>query len=262
MATEQQVRPRLELEDTAAAWGLQECVAWIIFRDLLIVRQTCPDTPPSTTPYMAVVGIDEKGNEVLRERAGEPSWTLLRMDMEACARAAARGESDYRTPPECLNELYEALRAGKISARGTDLQGTRKEILSDDWRGLTWTTTHCQTRTEPCRSDDWPAFEPIWLDVVIPRGQIVALWAANTHPPDTVYFTGAAGRPSSMRFVKEEHQRRIAAREHFEGVGQEARWLSDWLSRQHPEAPPLTDKAIRNNIADAHRARPKLSAEG
>ena len=76
--------------------------------------------------------------------------------------------------------------------------------------------------------------------------------------PPEIYSTGAPGRPTSWHLVAAECRRRWAAGERHghvrAGVQREssmewARTLLAWLQQQHPQAPQLTLKTIKNQIA-------------
>ena len=67
--------------------------------------------------------------------------------------------------------------------------------------------------------------------------------------------TGAPGKPSAIRVIEAEHQRRITCGEAIDSVGEEAAYLKDWLDRSYPGAPKTTKKTIENRIRAAHRGR-------
>jgi hypothetical protein len=98
-------------------------------------------------------------------------------------------------------------------------------------------------------------FPPEWED---------HLPAVNSAPPkhknrpntphsaerDPKVYSGGTGRPSSMHFVVREAERRIKTEpknlpETLEAFSNE---LSDWRALNHPSAPSLTPKTIRNKI--------------
>jgi hypothetical protein len=64
-----------------------------------------------------------------------------------------------------------------------------------------------------------------------------------------IYSTGAPGRPTSMQLVAIEMERRAAAGQMITAsLTEEAEALVGWLEREHPKAPRLTPKTIRNNL--------------
>jgi hypothetical protein len=67
------------------------------------------------------------------------------------------------------------------------------------------------------------------------------------------FYTGAPGKPSAIKLVKHEHQRRLSSGEALEKVGQEAAHLKKRLDENYPDAPNTTAKTIENAIREAHR---------
>ena len=70
-----------------------------------------------------------------------------------------------------------------------------------------------------------------------------------------ILSTGAPGRPSSMHFIRAEHQRRLDEGEARERVAEEAKHLVAWFIEAHPTAPQPTAKTIENAIRAEHRQR-------
>jgi hypothetical protein len=68
-----------------------------------------------------------------------------------------------------------------------------------------------------------------------------------------LFRSGAPGRPSAIRLVEIEHERRLDCGEAAKGVTEEADLLKAWLDRNHPHAPRTTAKTIENRIRSAHR---------
>jgi hypothetical protein len=58
-----------------------------------------------------------------------------------------------------------------------------------------------------------------------------------------------------MQLVRREfdarHEKGLTAR----SITQEAAALSEWLSKTHPDAPPVKPKTIKNQLAEAYRNR-------
>lgn len=69
-----------------------------------------------------------------------------------------------------------------------------------------------------------------------------------------IYHTGTAGRPTSGHLVDGEFKRRATRGEAHLELASEAHALRTWLAEQHQEAPPMTEKTIKNRIRKAHRA--------
>jgi hypothetical protein len=71
---------------------------------------------------------------------------------------------------------------------------------------------------------------------------------------EPVYRTGLAGKPTSWHLVEIECRRRWQAGERHPGsIGESrsdwARSLLEWLEREHPSAPRLTEKTLKSKLA-------------
>jgi hypothetical protein len=80
-------------------------------------------------------------------------------------------------------------------------------------------------------------------------------WLTTHRHAINPFRTGAPGKPSAIRIIEGEHQRRIARGEALDSVGKEAEYLKDYLDRNYPDAPQTTKKTIENRIRPAHRRR-------
>jgi hypothetical protein len=67
------------------------------------------------------------------------------------------------------------------------------------------------------------------------------------------FRTGGPGKPSAIRLVELEHERRLKAGKAMTKVSQEAVHLKEWLDRMYPDAPQTTTRTIENRIREAHR---------
>jgi len=86
-------------------------------------------------------------------------------------------------------------------------------------------------------------------------------WLATYRHGINPFRTGAPGKPSAIRIIEAEHQRRITCGEATDSVGKEAAYLKGWLDRSYPGAPKTTKKTIENRIREAHRGRtPQIDA--
>lgn len=65
--------------------------------------------------------------------------------------------------------------------------------------------------------------------------------------------TGAPGRPSSMHLVENEFAARCDREEVLGSLAAECEDLASWFRHEHPRAPPITEKTIRNRLRDAYR---------
>jgi hypothetical protein len=74
---------------------------------------------------------------------------------------------------------------------------------------------------------------------------------------DTIYHSGAPGRPTSMHLIEAELDRRIMAGATFSSIASAAAELAHWLAQTHPNAPKATPKAIKNRLAG--KIRPALT---
>jgi hypothetical protein len=65
--------------------------------------------------------------------------------------------------------------------------------------------------------------------------------------------TGAPGRPSSMYLVEAHFKARCEGGEIAASLTREAEILAQWLSKSHPDKPPLREKTICNRLRSAYR---------
>lgn len=70
---------------------------------------------------------------------------------------------------------------------------------------------------------------------------------------EPIYRTGVSGKPSSAHLVEPELRRRVKAGEVEPTLKAEAAALAEWLKSQHPQAPPMTAKTIRNRFRGLYR---------
>ncbi|WP_454655136.1 hypothetical protein [Bosea beijingensis] len=96
-----------------------------------------------------------------------------------------------------------------------------------------------------------------WEDAIVDRDQFLTWFnKAKAHIvgvadiPDTsptIYRTGAPGRPTSMRVVLEEAERRLEAGVEVGKLLPFAKELARWLTVEHEKAPPLKPETIADN---------------
>jgi hypothetical protein len=87
------------------------------------------------------------------------------------------------------------------------------------------------------------------LDELPPVAAVEPLEVAAVDPAEqTVYRTGAIGRPTSRDLVLAEFRRRYDDAERHDSIAEWSRILAAWLGTRHPEAPQLTPKTIRAHI--------------
>jgi hypothetical protein len=63
------------------------------------------------------------------------------------------------------------------------------------------------------------------------------------------YRTGLSGRSSAWWLVEREVRRRFTPDQAPKKTAEWAREMLEWLRREHPNAPPVTEKALRNKLA-------------
>ena len=71
------------------------------------------------------------------------------------------------------------------------------------------------------------------------------------------YRTGAQGRPTMSHFVETEFERRIGKKMVEPKLAAEARALQNWIKREHPNGPHMTDRTIENRIRSRYNKLPK-----
>jgi hypothetical protein len=65
-----------------------------------------------------------------------------------------------------------------------------------------------------------------------------------------IYRTGLPGRPSTWWLVEGEVRRRFSLDDQApKKTAEWARVMLEWLRREHPNAPPVTEKTLRNKLA-------------
>jgi hypothetical protein len=99
-----------------------------------------------------------------------------------------------------------------------------------------------------------------WERLMVLKSDVAHHWPfslaqASGKTPMTTYQSGAPGRPTSMHLVEVEFRARLDRGEAETSIGAEARTLSEWLQKEHPDAPQLTAKAIANRLRLEHRRR-------
>ena len=93
-----------------------------------------------------------------------------------------------------------------------------------------------------------------WGRLMVLKSDVAKFWPLD-EAAGVVYplRSGAPGRPTSMHLVEAKFDARCARSEVASSLAEEARYLADWLRSAHPNAPPLTDKTIKNNLRAAYR---------
>jgi len=245
--------PAVTLEDLAADWTLMECVAWIMLRDLAVVRDTAPETARQPGTFYAEVRSPD-GSTRMEAQTGAAGNTLLRL-------TAAWAAQLVETPAEVVwrdgdgrEALLSALRSGRLRATGSSSSGTDRPMTPAHWRNVTLYEQPAGTLVvEPVRHG------VRWWNVTVPRDVVVAIWPprktepAAIAPPDVSDRTGVAGRPTSRHLVIAEYQRRHEADEALRRISEESRVLEAWLATAHPGLARMTARTIETAIRPEFR---------
>ncbi len=111
----------------------------------------------------------------------------------------------------------------------------------------------------------------VWHDVLVHRDDFMT-WIIEAYPScaslipagsssieslpvlETIYRTGASGRPTSKHLVDTELQRRAATGSLLPSLKREAESLEQWLKKEHPDAPRMTAKTIENSFRHFYNA--------
>lgn len=88
---------------------------------------------------------------------------------------------------------------------------------------------------------------------IIVRRQVEQKAATRPH---LVYSSDLPGRPTSRALIEQEYRRRREQGEAESSLAAEARHLSLWLSRDHPDAPPATPRTVENRLRELRRDKP------
>ena len=145
-------RAPARLSDTAAAWGLLEAVAWIMFREPSIVV--------------------EAGQE--NRQPGTEGILALRLDLDYAVAILDNPEPTLYGPVKtAVGDFLRRLRGGELTARADGPKGMKIDMQPDDWRGL-----------ELCEEDGGRVLEPAptrligrrWFNVTVRRDDVVRLW--------------------------------------------------------------------------------------
>jgi hypothetical protein len=93
-----------------------------------------------------------------------------------------------------------------------------------------------------------------WGRLMVLKSQVAKFWPFDRVGKATVPArTGAPGRPTSIHLVEAEFEARCARNEVKASLAEEAEALAVWLRDEHPNAPRLTAKTIKNNLRAAYR---------
>jgi hypothetical protein len=95
-----------------------------------------------------------------------------------------------------------------------------------------------------------------WRRLMVLKSEVLRYWPFSTEtqsPAQTVFRTGAPGRPTSMFLVETEFLARLKRGETLPWIGEESEILCAWLKKTHRNYPPLTARTIENRLRPLHR---------
>ena len=185
-------------------------------------------------------------------------------------------------------QLLDALFEGTVRAEGVRVYPTEPptyeppSVEYDEWSAIhraVWSHERCEKQQHSYRleaisvywDDDYIDFfnsDGEWAEYVdtkirLVRGDIdrefpapeaaMQANAPSNEPLPFIYRTGVAGRPTSRDLVKPEMQRRAEEGKLSSTLAAEVRALLDWLQREHPDAPRLSQSAAQNALRDHYR---------
>jgi hypothetical protein len=91
-----------------------------------------------------------------------------------------------------------------------------------------------------------------WGRLMVLKSDVARFWPFDKNAG---LQTGAPGRPSSMHLVEAEFEARCARGETAASLAEECRYLANWLKREQPNGPPITEKTIKNRLRHKFRKR-------
>lgn len=179
-------RERVRVEDLPASWSLLETMVWLALRDAADVRDASPETAREATLYFT-----EDGSRGLVPTAGNRGFTGLRLTVEWVSRKLVNEATIGPSPKQSQSDLLQALRAGKIIARGEPEPGSGlRPMLPDDWRGLTLIERGNALLAVPDG-----IIGRAWHDVRLDRDEIVCRWPPLGDPSEPKIPAGHPPKP-------------------------------------------------------------------
>jgi len=227
-----------------------------------------PPPAPAPAPSMVPAGAWWTAEQAL-------SWLAFGFPLrwEDAWKAAGAADDDGERMALAQRQLSDAISARRLPAWGQEtadiakppLRDTLAPIPPEDFAGPSALTVQMNGWAFPPKlprryEGRW------WQGIMFEAAEVGRAFAApepkaegaaadgGAAPPEII-STGAPGRPTSMHLIRPEHGRRLDACEAHGAVADESRHLAAWLREKHPNAPPLTPKAIENAIRTEHRRR-------
>lgn len=239
-------------------WGQLQTVAWIYTRDKTMTS--------AASPARTVFGWHYAQHTL---PSGERRMVEIPSKRESHLDIMVRGSGMPNTPFDNIMaaeaDLIGALSEGRLSATGLMRgEGSRTEIPAIDWLDLQFQWWRDDSQSDIARASNGH----FWTDLRFRRNAILEIWRVRTdgtmtqpeedvvrgNTDNTIYETGAPGRPTSRHLVAAELERRHAAKEiTTTSLKDEATSLAAWLKANHSNAPTMTVKTVANAFRDKIR---------
>ena len=221
--------------------------------------------PPNATPIL--YGYDDSAES-------KPTWTATEaLTWLAFGRPQTWDQYDHVNPdPRSLamwdsanRQLRNAIANERVTAWAVRADDPKQELVSVPAQVAFRAIQFREDRIEPdedAPSDEEDAFWAgnKWTQVRFRAMQIMALRplaaADDTEevaPPKPSYRTGVQGRPSSKHLVEAEMRRHFETGQLHTTLSAEVNSLGEWLTAQHPDAPPMTKKGAENALRHLYK---------
>jgi hypothetical protein len=236
-------------------WSLTMAVAWISWRTKEAVREVwddyrfaCEDwhyekyRSGPDTPVKAHVWIEAR-------RPANLGWLALSEAYDKVHDSA----DPIQSVADAKKNLWRALQAGAISSSGiSSASGIREPIAP-----VTWCDLHAfvDRYDRDYLMTDRTGLTGLRYDTLrFPSQQVLTVWPGELDKDAPILSTGAPGRPSSRHLVANELKRRAAEQQLEASLAAEAQYLADWLAVTYPDAPPMSQKSVKNALRHEYRA--------
>jgi hypothetical protein len=146
--------------------------------------------------------------------------------------------------------LWRALQKGGLIATGLAATSTnRVKIEPAEWNDLDFTSGFNGTWQHDAIGR-FTETEPRYSQVLIPTDQVFSTFPSLG---PGLYQTGVAGRPSPKNIALSELVSRHKRGEMRSTLGSEAKYLSEWLASNHPDAPQAIPKSMADIIREKYK---------
>jgi hypothetical protein len=143
---------------------------------------------------------------------------------------------------DLVHDLLSDIERRKIPAK----QSSRLHDIPDSWR----------SRLGSLPGDRDPRYTTITIGALLDfakerdeKPQFLAHLMA-----DPITHSGGVGRPTSMHLIREEMSRRALEGRLAQGLAEEARYLHEWIKREHPNLATPKPKSITNSLRHHYKA--------